>query len=808
VSVPDPATNSKLFVAVDESVASVKIVGELGLLMTGGEPGAFLSGQATASINGLTALFVLAAQVLENGVLVSGSATGAPITFGPVTLNDLVLVVGLDWEGVPSLGFAGQIDLGRFDGSVAIFLDSEDPAKSLLAGSISDTSLLDIAELLAQQSSIPSPFSNALGSVGVKGVTLFSAPAAGFVLALDNRDLASIASVFGSNGTPIPSDSDKILLVVTSAGHSWYLTDRTTMEHYELALDGANVTVKREAQFYLARQATTVGAVTFPQGMHVEGEIDELIFKTKIRLEIETGKGISADVEFDPISLWNIVSVTGAGAQSGPMLSIATFSDPAHADSVLREPHLVISGGFDILGLNAASTAIKITENGLEFEVSARASPLLHIDMSGAIDRHSVSSMHASASATAGFDEHLDLGLLGNIHFQETVTLSLALAVANSAPSLTIGGGFDFMGEHVTLPSWSPPSVTPGLLNNLDEVLIEKVRQALLDFLHLDFGKWLEQVKQGLIELERGLEQAAQVMRNVFGQAFDEVAGHLRDMTGDMARIAATLAGTFNAAAADVASALRKAGATPEEVAQGLNQGLGLGEIDVAVAMWSAGCVAGEVAAGLNRGLGRSAASVAGVLPGLDYSAEEIVQGLSQGLGMAVADVVGAMRSADYATVTVARGLAGGLGMAAAKVAGELRDAGYAADQVALGLAGGLHMAAADVAGAMQSAGYEAGEIATGLGRGLGVAAADVAAVLGRIGFSPQEITNSLRNVLGLPAEETARILHDTLNLGGDVIRGALGGAGYAADEVDRGLGSVGGAIGGALSGVLHGLGL
>ncbi|MBV9248738.1 MAG: hypothetical protein JO227_05765, partial [Acetobacteraceae bacterium] len=121
VSLPDPATNSKLFLSVQEQIKrGVSLTGEVGFLLAGGEVGVFLTAEAVAAIQGQPVQFDVSAVVVENGALFSGSMKNTvPLHFDidhvRFHLANVGLVIGIDDEGIPSLGFSANIDIDRFN---------------------------------------------------------------------------------------------------------------------------------------------------------------------------------------------------------------------------------------------------------------------------------------------------------------------------------------------------------------------------------------------------------------------------------------------------------------------------------------------------------------------------------------------------------------------------------------------------------------------------------------------------------------------------------------------------------------------
>ena len=433
VSLPDPATNSKLFLSVNEEIQKgTTLAGELGGLLQGGDVGAFLGAIVKTQVQGQPIEFDVTAIVLENGVLISGTVQGT-IHFdpAPVQLSNLALVIGLDFEGVPSLGIAATLDVGTFDSSVALFFDSNGPGKSLVAGAISNLTLLDVATTLAGQKSFPAGLDTVLGRVGLKDLSAFSMPAS-VGTALDSRDLGAISNAFQQYGkVAIPSTSDRILLVINKKGSTWHLTDMTTMYHYSLSRQGDTISVDLQPQIYCVPGPLSafIGSIQYPPGFDVVGEIDYLLLQAQVKVLISANQGIAADVDVAPIVIVNqdFFAVTGAGGKGGPHLSLATYSQPNLVDVQLRGPHFLVSGNLRLLGVDMLSVYVSITEHGLDFKVAEQVNPLLHVDLHGSFDsltgavhsrqdhaelvtaeaRHHVALAHVDGQPAGQLDEQL-----------------------------------------------------------------------------------------------------------------------------------------------------------------------------------------------------------------------------------------------------------------------------------------------------------------------------------------------------------------------------------------------------------------
>jgi hypothetical protein len=100
--------------------------GQLALELTG-DPSVRLVGEMTVNIKGDELLFFLAATLAKSGVSLSGGLKAeepwvAPFGIGWLTLNKVILAVGVTPPGSVQLGFAGDMVLGEKDIDVAIAL--------------------------------------------------------------------------------------------------------------------------------------------------------------------------------------------------------------------------------------------------------------------------------------------------------------------------------------------------------------------------------------------------------------------------------------------------------------------------------------------------------------------------------------------------------------------------------------------------------------------------------------------------------------------------------------------------------------
>jgi hypothetical protein len=557
VSLPSPATNSKLFLSVTEELKrGVTLTGELGFVLAGGEIGVFLTAEATAAIQGQPVQFDVTALAVENGVLFSGSMINrVPIQFEidhvHLHLADLGLVIGIDGEGIPSLGFCATIDIDRFNAAVALFIDSTDPAKSMFAAAVSDLSLLDVVEVLANQTNLPAPLKETLDVFGLKPLGAFALPAA-IAHALDHRDLPTIAKAFNDHGVTIPTSSDQVLLDVNTRGQLWYLTDLKAMNHYVIKCANNAVMVSYEPQLYVAPQATAIGAINFPAGYKVLGELDLLLLRAAIDIQIKGWSGIVAEVYVEPIIIHNkdFFAITGAGGTGGPYVSLATYARPEQKDPHLREPHFAMSGDLRLLGADVASVYMSFSKAGIVFDLRAYLTPIIQIDLNANIQ--SAQNLSFGGSIQIGVNNRINLGPLGSVLIRADAHGSLNVGVRNSVAYARFQAGLQFESWQIETPMIEL-DVNGRALLRIAEQLLAEIEHLLVDGLLRDVRRFMDWVKRGVLEGLRSVEQIANVLKSVYKLAAADAGKLLHEFGHDIHEIAAALKNVFGRAASEIA---------------------------------------------------------------------------------------------------------------------------------------------------------------------------------------------------------------------------------------------------------------
>lgn len=520
---------------------------KVGVLLADGKPGFFLTGRMTVTIQKQLQVFDVTTVFAPGGAFVSANMTGATaIDCGPVKLSDLGLVIGVNWGGIPSLGISAAIAAKNFHSTVAIFFDSTDPSKSLLAGSISDTTLRDVAGVLVGPGATRGPLDDVLARIGVRGTHRFEI-AADLGDELDNLEFAPVAAAFlAAAKITIPAELTRLTVVPLRKGQSWHLTDRVVMRHYSLERTKTAIAVTIAPQLYFAPQPTALGTVRFPQGYYLNAAIDILGFEASATIEISVNKGISIEATMDPITIGDgrLYRIASADGKRGPALSIASFSQPNHAIEAFRPPHCFIDGGITVLGVTSSVRA-SVTTRGIELSMAGPLAPGAVFDIDVRLGK---AGFEAAGTVEIGVGS-IDLGPLGKAKIDTRVECSLDLDIDADGATLAIDAEFTFAGERLEIPGFKV-SVTGDALAKISQTIAKKVEAKLRDeFTSAD--RWARALASEALD---GVGDAEAVLRDTFGKSKDAAKATLKS-----ANDAAASAGKqVNKAAKKAKRALKK----------------------------------------------------------------------------------------------------------------------------------------------------------------------------------------------------------------------------------------------------------
>jgi hypothetical protein len=438
---------TRLFFRYDGKLLGQPMSAMCGVQSVGAQLSWFLAGTLTAKIQGHPQVFDVAMAVTPGGALFSGDMKGATaVDCGPFKLSQLALEVGVDWAGIPSLGIAATIDVKQFESSVAVFFDSTDPARSLVAGSLGDLTMKDVFDTLTGGAA-KSPIDGVLKSIAIRGTGAFSI-AGDLAADLDGLVFDKVAGAFAAAKVQIPAASSQLLLVVNKKGAAWHLTDLTTMRHYQLKKSGDKIQVSIAPQFYFAPQPTSIGMQRYPQAFFLDAALAFAGFDAAVKVDISAGKGIAVDAQMDRITILddNLFSISALQGGGGPKLSLGTFQQPNQPDEKFRPPHFYVNGRMGLLGAKTGVYA-SISAQGIDLELKGSLVPSVSFDLDV---RFGKAGLGAAGSCKVGVNT-VDLGSLGKAKINTTLDVSVELDLDRKPSTVSVAKGGTYAPETTVL---------------------------------------------------------------------------------------------------------------------------------------------------------------------------------------------------------------------------------------------------------------------------------------------------------------------------------------------------------------------
>ena len=568
VSVPfNPDNGTQLTASVSGGINSnMPISGAIVAKLMGETVSVGLQATIPTSIAGQKVTFTIEGDIEPNGVFLSGS-TPDTITFVVVSLGGLAIELGVDDEGIPSIGFAGTIKVKDFDSSIAIFLNSANPAQSMFAGSISDVSLDQVLTPLIglAPGSVPKPIVDVLNKFQVKGTAEFTIDGS-LATALGDRNATPIITAFQDSSAHISLNPDPRNISILSGGSdsSWALTDLAAMAHYHLKKTNGTITVTKEVQTKFVPQATQIGNLpVVPAGYALSGELDVFGITGIVDIDIEPSVGLSIEASLSPVHLLNdhLLSITDdTDSSKGPFLSLSSYTKNG------KPPHATAHGKVTLLGIVGSSIDIDISPSGASFELSSNE-VVFSYDFKGKIS--GPTAMSAGGSAKVGLDKSLSLGILGSVSLKAQVGGTVAVKLAGKTASGSFSGSFDFQSTSFNVGPLKL-DVNTASLANLAAAVAEEAANAVKDFLtkNLDPTVWLNWVKNNIIAGMLGnAAQIGKVLGGVFKQDAAAIANATHQVLGLGADATATALQAANVTADAAAKAMATVGFTATQIA-------------------------------------------------------------------------------------------------------------------------------------------------------------------------------------------------------------------------------------------------
>ena len=278
-----------------------------------------VSGAVDVTIDSSPLQFVGGVEVVPNGISFFATMKGTwadPFGIKGIALKNVSLKIGSDFEGVPSIGIAGGLVIGAFEGSAAVSFNSELPSQSVLIVAFNHLSLLDVVDTFCPPevtAGIPADVNGTLAGIS-----------------LDDVDL------------------------------------------------------------YVVPQDTTIGALSYAQGLRVGGTLHVAGFTAQAKVEIDQAHGIAASGSLSAITVGDVFSLTGTDPTKGPDLDIEVT-----ATSV---PKIQFAGQVNLLGV-CASASVDLSDSGFDFDCKGRVFGVFDAD---------IHAKGGNLGSGAGFMVHAD----------------------------------------------------------------------------------------------------------------------------------------------------------------------------------------------------------------------------------------------------------------------------------------------------------------------------------------------------------------------------------------------------------------
>ncbi|HZN94756.1 MAG TPA: hypothetical protein VFB81_18705, partial [Myxococcales bacterium] len=430
----DPAAGTRLFLGRRGKIQGQPFEYKMGLALASGGTSFFLTGTLVTKIQGQPQTFDVTTVFVPGGAFMSATMKGATaVDCGPFKLSNVALQIGVNWAGIPSLGVAATIDVKNFSSSVAVFFDSTDPAKSLVAGSISNLTARDVLD--AFTGGLKTPIDDVLKTIAIRGTQQFSI-AGDLADELDGLVVDKVSAAFAGAKVTIPSSSQQLAIVPKIKGTSWHLTDLSVMRHYLLEKKGNQIQVQVAPQFYFAPQATFIGTIKFPQAFYLNAAISFAGFDASATVDVSPTKGFAIDAAMDKITILdeNVFSIRAMQGGGGPKISVSTFNRPEVSEPKFQPPHFYVNGSLTMMGVKQGCYA-SVGANGIDFELVGQLVPGVKFDVDV---RFGKSGLGAGGTVKVGVGT-VDLGSLGKVKINTDLEVELDIDINGKVSDAATG---------------------------------------------------------------------------------------------------------------------------------------------------------------------------------------------------------------------------------------------------------------------------------------------------------------------------------------------------------------------------------
>jgi hypothetical protein len=127
-----------------------------------------------------------------------------------------------------------------------------------------------------------------------------------------------------------------------------------------------------DVDLYVVPQDTSIGKLTYKQGLRVGGTLQVAGFTVQGMVEIDPADGVAASGSLSPVHIADVFSLTGADPQEGPTLDLEV--------NTTSVPTIAIAGQVTMLGL-AGSAHVNLSDAGFDFGCKGQVFGLFDADV-------------------------------------------------------------------------------------------------------------------------------------------------------------------------------------------------------------------------------------------------------------------------------------------------------------------------------------------------------------------------------------------------------------------------------------------
>ena len=582
--------------------------------------------------------------VFETGVTPK-SATGAGTMNGDwtdalgikkVVLSNVALEFGASFAPLlPTIGIAGELQVGSFEGAAAVKFDSAVPTRSMIACSFNELELEEVAETFCPPvfKAIPQTAWDTFLNVGMEDVDMYIAP-----------------------------------------------------------------------------QDTAIGDLVFEAGFRLNGTIVLWGWRGSTKMEIDYSKGVELEAKLDPLSVGNVLTMSGANSNKDPALM--------HLEASTAAALVHISGAVSLLGIRQ-SLEIRGSETGFKFKLDQVYGKFMHIHLDCELSGGSF-----EANGSIDFDLNLTVGPLkiGGVTVIDRIRLvdvsfdAAASLKVTSSPSffLSISGEFDAYGATIKFPTLKINASVDDFEDVYKSVVkkIEDEAGDIFEFLFSTPAEWARAIGEGAIEFAGDV---ANVLKNGFKQTADQCAQIMKDMGRGINEIGRGLKNVYRLSAKSATQIFRKIRASVNDVGDALKTAFRLSSRTCASVMKATGFAVRSVTQALKNAYKLSAQLTADALKHVGFAVKDVGRWVKSFYKSTKEEMARLLRNVKYAARDVANALQSAYKVSGKEAARLLKGVGYATDEVADALSDVYNMTAKEVMQAMKEVGYAAEEVLKGM---------------------------------------------------------------------------------------------